>query len=96
MTAVSDTEKATNSAPDLREITVAHSPDSDDAFTFYALATHKIRTPGLRFTHTLCDIQTLNQKAQEGVYDVTAISFHAYPYIQDHYCLLYTSDAADE
>ena len=72
----------------VREITVAHSPDSDDAFMFYGLATHKVRVPGLRFSHTLCDIETLNQKAQEGVYDVTAISFHAYPYIQDHYALM--------
>jgi 1,4-dihydroxy-6-naphthoate synthase len=71
-----------------REITVAHSPDSDDAFMFYGLATNKVRVPGLRFTHTLCDIETLNRKAQEGVYDVTAISFHAYPYIQDRYALL--------
>ena len=63
----------------VREITVAHSPDSDDAFMFYGLATNKVRTPGLRFTHTLCDIETLNQKAREGVYDVSAISFHAYP-----------------
>ncbi len=71
-----------------REITVAHSPDSDDAFMFYGLATNKVRVPGLRFTHTLCDIESLNRKAMEGVYDVTAISFHAYPYIQDHYALL--------
>ncbi len=71
-----------------REITIAHSPDSDDAFMFYGLATNKVRVPGLRFTHTLCDIETLNRKAMEGVYDVTAISFHAYPYIQDHYALL--------
>src|SRR5215472_1435119 len=71
-----------------REITIAHSPDSDDAFMFYGLATSKVRVPGLRFTHTLCDIQTLNQKAMAGVYDVTAISFHAYPYIQDHYALM--------
>ena len=71
-----------------REITVAHSPDSDDAFMFYGLATNKVRVPGLRFTHTLCDIETLNRRAMEGVYDVTAISFHAYPYIQDHYALL--------
>ena len=55
---------------------------------FYGLATHKVRTPGLRFTHTLCDIETLNQKAREGVYDVTAISFHAYPYVQDKYALM--------
>jgi len=71
-----------------QEISVAHSPDSDDAFMFYGLATNKVRVPGLRFTHTLCDIETLNQKAKEGVYDVTAISFHAYPYIQDKYALL--------
>jgi len=75
-------------SPDVREITVAHSPDSDDAFMFYGLATNKVRVPGLRFTHTLCDIETLNQKAREGVYDVTAISFHAYPYIQDQYALM--------
>jgi 1,4-dihydroxy-6-naphthoate synthase len=74
----------------VREISIAHSPDSDDAFMFYALATNKVRVPGLRFTHTLCDIESLNQKALEGdgVYDVTAISFHAYPYIQDNYALL--------
>jgi 1,4-dihydroxy-6-naphthoate synthase len=71
-----------------REIRVAHSPDSDDAFMFYALATHKVRTPGLCFAHTLCDIETLNQKAREGVYDVSAISFHAYPYVQDKYALM--------
>jgi 1,4-dihydroxy-6-naphthoate synthase len=73
---------------EVREITVAHSPDSDDAFMFYGLATNKVRMPGLRFAHTLSDIETLNRKAMEGVYDVTAISFHAYPYIQDHYALL--------
>jgi 1,4-dihydroxy-6-naphthoate synthase len=90
MTAVSETEKITGmiASPDIREITVAHSPDSDDAFMFYGLATHKVRTPGLRFTHTLCDIESLNQKAREGVYDVTAISFHAYPYSQDKYALM--------
>jgi 1,4-dihydroxy-6-naphthoate synthase len=55
---------------------------------FYGLATNKVRVPGLRFTHTLCDIETLNRQAMEGVYDVTAISFHAYPYIQDKYALL--------
>src|SRR3981081_2864595 len=72
----------------VREITVAHSPDSDDAFMFYGLATNKVRVPGLKFTHTLCDIQALNQKAHDGIYDVTAISFHAYPYIQDKYALM--------
>jgi 1,4-dihydroxy-6-naphthoate synthase len=73
-----------------REITIAHSPDSDDAFMFYALATNKVQVPGLRFTHTLSDIQSLNQKAMqgEGAYDVTAISFHAYPYLQNTYALM--------
>jgi len=71
-----------------RTITVAHSPDSDDAFMFYGLATNKVRLPRLKFAHTLCDIETLNRKALEGVYDVTAISFHAYPYIQDKYALM--------
>jgi 1,4-dihydroxy-6-naphthoate synthase len=77
-------------AVNTREITIAHSPDSDDAFMFYGLATNRVQVPGLRFTHTLCDIQTLNQKAIEGagVYDVTAISFHAYPYLQDKYALM--------
>src|ERR1700678_1137648 len=72
----------------VREISIAHSPDSDDAFMCYGMATNKVRVPGLRFTHTLCDIETLNQKAREAVYDVTAISFHAYPYIQDNYALM--------
>jgi len=81
-----------------REITVAHSPDSDDAFMFYGLATGKVRTPGLRFTHTLSDIETLNRKAMqgEGAYDVTAISFHAYPYIQEHYALLPSGGSVGE
>ncbi len=73
-----------------REISIAHSPDSDDAFMFYGLATNRVQVPGLRFTHTLSDIQTLNQKAMKdaGVYDVTAISFHAYPYLQNNYVLM--------
>jgi 1,4-dihydroxy-6-naphthoate synthase len=80
---------STLTAVSTREITIAHSPDSDDAFMFYGLATNKVQVPGLRFAHTLCDIQTLNQKAmQGGVYDVTAISFHAYPYIQENYALM--------
>jgi len=79
-----------------REISIAHSPDSDDAFMFYGLATNKVRVPGLRFTHTLCDIETLNQKAKEGVYDVTAISFHAFPYIQDKYALLPSGGSVGE
>jgi 1,4-dihydroxy-6-naphthoate synthase len=87
---------STTAAADFREITVAHSPDSDDAFMFYGLATNKVRRPGLRFAHTLCDIETLNRKAMEGVYDVTAISFHAYPYIQDHYALLPSGGSVGE
>lgn len=79
-----------------REITIAHSPDSDDAFMFYALATNKVRAPGLAFKHTLCDIETLNQAARRGVYDLTAISFHAYPYIQEHYSLLSTGGSVGE
>jgi 1,4-dihydroxy-6-naphthoate synthase len=99
MTPTGTSEKLTGPASGetaAREITVAHSPDSDDAFMFYGLATHKVRVPGLRFTHTLCDIETLNRKAQEGVYDVTAISFHAYPYIQDHYALLPSGGSVGE
>lgn len=90
MTVISETTKApgNDSSSEVREITIAHSPDSDDAFMFYGLATHKVRRHGLRFAHTLCDIESLNQKAREGVYDVTAISFHAYPYIQDKYALM--------
>ncbi|WP_109486945.1 MqnA/MqnD/SBP family protein [Occallatibacter savannae] len=73
----------------VREISIAHSPDSDDAFMFYGLATNKVRVPGYKFTHTLTDIETLNRKAlNEAFYDVTAISFHAYPYLQDNYALM--------
>ena len=68
-----------------RTITVAHSPDSDDAFMFYGLATNKLDTGNLSFTHVLKDIQTLNEEAFRGTYDVTAISFHAYAYISDNY-----------
>src|SRR5689334_2687200 len=65
---------------------------------FYALATNKIQVPGLRFTHTLSDIQTLNQSAMKdgGVYDVTAISFHAYPYLQNHYVLMTSGGSVGE
>ncbi|HET9526686.1 MAG TPA: MqnA/MqnD/SBP family protein [Pyrinomonadaceae bacterium] len=77
---VADTERTT--------ITLAHSPDSDDAFMFYGLATHKLDTGGLTFKHLLKDIQTLNEEATRGTYDVTAISFHAYAYVADKYALL--------
>ena len=71
-----------------RRITVAHSPDADDAFMFYALAQGKIGDPGLEFLHVLEDIQTLNDRARRGVYEVTAVSFHAYAYLADRYALL--------
>ena len=70
------------------EIKLAHSPDSDDAFMFYALATHKVATPGLKFTHVLADIQTLNEAALTETYDVTAVSFAAYPTLRDKYVLM--------
>jgi len=70
------------------ELKLAHSPDSDDAFMFYALATHKLPTPGYKYTHILGDIQTLNEAALAETYDVTAISFAAYPSIRDKYVLL--------
>jgi 1,4-dihydroxy-6-naphthoate synthase len=77
------------SSKKITEISIAHSPDSDDAFMFYGLATNKVRVPGYRFTHTLSDIETLNRRAQsEAFYDVSAISFHAYPYLQDSYTLM--------
>jgi len=69
-------------------ITLAHSPDSDDAFMFYGLATNMLDTGRLRFKHLLKDIQTLNEEAMRGTYDVTAISFHAYAYVADKYALL--------
>jgi 1,4-dihydroxy-6-naphthoate synthase len=81
-------ETATEISPEPRTITVAHSPDSDDAFMFYGLATNKLETEGLKFEHTLKDIQSLNEDAKNGVYDVTAISFHAYAYVADKYALL--------
>jgi 1,4-dihydroxy-6-naphthoate synthase len=74
--------------PKATEIRLAHSPDSDDAFMFYALATGKVRLPGVKFTHTLSDIETLNQAARQETYDVTALSFYAYAFVPDKYVLL--------
>lgn len=71
-----------------QKITVAHSPDSDDAFMFYGLATNKLDTGDIQFEHVLQDIQTLNEEAARGTYEVTAISFHAYAYVADKYFLL--------
>jgi 1,4-dihydroxy-6-naphthoate synthase len=70
------------------DIVCAHSPDSDDAFMFYALATKKVRSRILNVQHVLEDIESLNQKAQEGRYELTAISYHAYPYVADKYILM--------
>ena len=70
-----------------QKVVVAHSPDSDDAFMFYGLATGKIRSSIVEFVHELRDIQTLNDAASEGRYDMTAISYHAYPYVADRYIL---------
>jgi 1,4-dihydroxy-6-naphthoate synthase len=86
---VSSIQASAGQSTETRTITIAHSPDSDDAFMFYGLATNKIRVPGFRFTHTLCDIETLNRRAMdEAFFDVTAISFHTYPYIQETYTLM--------
>jgi 5,8-dihydroxy-2-naphthoate synthase len=79
------TKPATGKSLDIK---LAHSPDSDDAFMFYGLATQKVRSPGLKFSHVLADIETLNQAAMQEIYDVTAISFAAYPYLRDKYDLL--------
>ena len=70
------------------EIVSAHSPDSDDAFMFYGLATKKVRSPKVNFRHVLQDIETLNRKAMEGCYELSAISYHAYPYVADKYVLM--------
>ena len=69
-------------------IHVAHSPDSDDAFMFYALAAGTIDTEGLTYVHELQDIETLNQRALKGELEVTAVSIHAYAYISEQYALL--------
>ena len=70
------------------EVVCAHSPDSDDAYMFYALATRKIRSQLIQFRHVLEDIESLNRKAMDGVYGLTAISYHAYPYVADKYVLM--------
>src|SRR6202048_1837254 len=69
-------------------IRLAHSPDSDDAFMFYALADGQIDTQGLSYVHELQDIETLNGRALRGELDVTAVSIHAYAYLSDRYALL--------
>lgn len=69
-------------------IRIAHSPDADDAFMFYALANDVITDERFEFEHVLSDIETLNQKALNGIYEVSAISYHAYPYVADKYALM--------
>jgi len=76
------------SSPKTETLSLAHSPDSDDAFMFYALATGKVRLPGVKFNHILSDIETLNQAAHKETYDITAISFYGYTYVTDKYVLL--------
>ncbi|MGA2096170.1 MAG: MqnA/MqnD/SBP family protein [Candidatus Acidiferrum sp.] len=85
---MSGTQTASRTEKETVEIKLAHSPDSDDAFMFYALATHKLATPGYKYTHVLSDIQTLNEAALTETYDVTAVSFAAYPSLRDKYVLL--------
>lgn len=70
------------------ELRLAHSPDSDDAFMFYALATGKVRLPGVKFTHILSDIETLNQAAHKETYDISALSFYGYSFVADKYVLM--------
>lgn len=70
------------------DIVCAHSPDSDDAYMFYALATRKLRSRLVSFRHVLEDIETLNRKAMEGQYELSAISYHAYPFVADKYVLM--------
>src|SRR5438445_2740143 len=72
----------------IRTIHLAHSPDSDDAFMFYALADGQIDTQGIEYVHELQDIETLNGRALRGELDVTAVSIHAYAYLSDQYALL--------
>ena len=75
-------------SPKTATLSLAHSPDSDDAFMFYALATGKVRLPGVKFNHILSDIETLNQAAHKETYDITAISFYGYTEVTDKYVLL--------
>ena len=72
----------------MRSIRVAHSPDSDDAFMFWALAAGRIDTGDRTYEHELADIESLNQRAMAGELEVTAVSFHAYAYLHEHYALL--------
>jgi 1,4-dihydroxy-6-naphthoate synthase len=70
------------------KIRIAHSPDSDDAFMFYGLASGKVASNGYELEHVLSDIETLNRAAFDGTYEITAVSFHAYAHLTDRYILL--------
>jgi 1,4-dihydroxy-6-naphthoate synthase len=74
--------------PKTQTLRLAHSPDSDDAFMFYALATGKVRLPGVKFEHILSDIESLNHAARESKYEITAVSFYGYAFVADKYVLL--------
>jgi 1,4-dihydroxy-6-naphthoate synthase len=79
---------AMSQTPDKRTIKVGHSPDSDDAFMFYALTHEKLDTAGLHFVHQLEDIETLNRRALRGELEVSAVSIHAFAHLADRYALL--------
>lgn len=79
-----------------RTIRIAHSPDSDDAFMFWALATGRVGLASYRFEHVLTDIETLNQAALKGTYEISAISFHAYPYVRNRYQIMSTGASFGE
>ena len=70
------------------KLSLAHSPDSDDAFMFYGLATGRVPSAGFELEHVLSDIETLNRDAFDGKYEITAVSFHAYAHLVDKYALL--------
>src|SRR5262245_63652315 len=70
------------------KIQIAHSPDSDDAFMFYGLASGRVPSPGYEISHVLADIESLNRAAFQGTYEITAVSFHAYAHLTDRYVLL--------
>lgn len=79
-----------------RTITVGHSPDPDDAFMFYGLASGKVKLDGIRIHHLLEDIQSLNERARRAELEVTAISAHAFPYVAEHYWIMKTGASMGE
>ena len=79
-----------------RTITVGHSPDPDDAFMFYGLASGRVRIEGIEIRHLLEDIQSLNERALRSELDITAISAHAYAYVADNYWIMRTGASMGE